>query len=130
MIQIGYGLIEMISKNYEKAIEYYTKAITIHKRFARPLVEYNLAIAYIRNSQPEKAVPLLERITTQIEGLAMWFPLFTVKAHYHLGTAYEATGDKARATQQYETFLDIWKDADTELDEIKDAKKRLANLKS
>ncbi|MCH7948058.1 MAG: protein kinase, partial [candidate division Zixibacteria bacterium] len=69
MIQIGYGKIEMIRNNYEKAIEYYTKAIPIHKRFARPVVEYFLAIAYIKNSQPERAVLFLERYTTQIEFL-------------------------------------------------------------
>ena len=127
---MSYGQIEFLRKNYEKAIKYYIKAIPIYKRSARPTIENYLAIAYIRNSQPEKAVPLLERITTQIEGLAMWFPLFTVKAHYHLGTAYEAIGENANAIHQYETFLDIWKDADSELDEMKDAKKRLANLKS
>ncbi|MCH9023871.1 MAG: tetratricopeptide repeat protein, partial [candidate division Zixibacteria bacterium] len=130
LIQMGYGQIEFIRNNYEKAIEYYTKAVPIQKRSARPTVEYNLAIAYIRNSQPEKAVPLLERFTTQIEGLAMWFPSLVVLAHYHLGTAYEAMGEKAKAARQYETFLDIWKEADTELKEINDAKKRLANLKS
>ncbi len=130
LIQMSYGQIEFARKNYEKAIEYYTKAIPIFKRAARPTVEYNLAIAYIRNSQPEEAVPLLERFTTQIEGLAMWFPPLVVLAHYHLGTAYEAMGENAKAAQQYETFLDIWKEADSELDEMKDAEKRLANLKS
>ena len=130
LIQMGYGQIEFIRNNYEKAIEYYTKAIPIHKRFARPIVEYNLAIAYIRNSQPEKAVLLLERYTTQIESLGLWIRHLSVLAHYHLGTAYEAMGEKAKAAQQYETFLDIWKDADSELDEMKDARKRLAKLKS
>ena len=120
----------MIRQNYEKAIEYYTKAVPMNKTRARPTVENNLAIAYIKNSQSEKAVQLLERFTTQLEGLAMWFPTERVLAHYHLGTAYEAMGDKKKATQQYETFLDIWKEADTELDEIKDAKKRLAELKA
>ena len=130
LIQIGYGQIEITRNNYEKAIEYLTNAVPISKRQARPWVEYNLAIAYIRNSQAEKAVPLLVRYTTQIEFLGLWMRYLAVFAHYHLGTAYEAMGEKAKAARQYETFLDIWKEADTELDEIKDAKKRLANLKS
>ena len=130
LIQMSYGQIEFARKNYEKAIEYYTKAIPIQKRIARPIVEYFLAIAYIKNSQPEKAVLLLERCTTKMESLGLWMRYLGVLAHYHLGTAYEATGENAKAVQQYETFLDIWKDADTELDEIKDAKSRLANLKS
>ncbi|MCH7948431.1 MAG: tetratricopeptide repeat protein, partial [candidate division Zixibacteria bacterium] len=129
LIQMGYGQIEFARKNYEKAIEYYTKAIPIYKKAARPTVEYNLAIAYIRNSQPENAVPLLERFTTQIEGLAMWFPPHVVMAHYHLGTAYEEMGERVKAVQQYETFLDIWKNADEGLASVEDAKERLAKLK-
>jgi len=60
----------------------------------------------------------------------MWFPSLVVLAHYHLGTAYEATGKKAKVIEQYETFLDICKEADTELDKMKEAKKLLAKLKA
>jgi len=52
-----------------------------------------------------------------------------ILAHYHLGTAYEAMGEKAKAVQQYETFLEIWSNADDGIKMIEDAKERLAKLK-
>ena len=52
-----------------------------------------------------------------------------VKAYYHLGLAYQQSGWKDKAIDQYEQFLDIWKDADPWIDELEDAKRRLAALK-
>ncbi|MFQ5799021.1 MAG: protein kinase [Bacteroidota bacterium] len=46
------------------------------------------------------------------------------KAH-----AYEALGQKQKAIETYEAFLEIWKDADEDLPELLDAKARLAELK-
>jgi hypothetical protein len=37
---------------------------------------------------------------------------------------------KARAIERYEKFLDLWKDADPDIAEVKDAKKKLAGLKN
>jgi hypothetical protein len=47
-----------------------------------------------------------------------------------LGLAYEKSGWKAKAIEQYEEFLDIWKNADPGIPEVEDAKERLAKLKS
>ena len=47
-----------------------------------------------------------------------------------LGKIYEQKGWKAQAREHYEKFLDIWKDADSGIAEVGDAKKRLAGLKS
>ena len=49
--------------------------------------------------------------------------------HYRLAKLYEEKGLTDKAIEQYETFLNIWKDADEDWPEMADAKKRLAMLK-
>ncbi|MCI0597443.1 MAG: tetratricopeptide repeat protein, partial [candidate division Zixibacteria bacterium] len=58
-----------------------------------------------------------------------YWPIAAVKAHYWLGVAYEQQGNKAKAKEEYEKFLEIWKDADFNSSEMADAKQRLERLK-
>jgi tetratricopeptide (TPR) repeat protein len=46
-----------------------------------------------------------------------------------LGKIYEKKGDTQLAIQNYEKFLDLWKDADPDLPDLIEAKARLAKLK-
>ena len=55
--------------------------------------------------------------------------IWAVKAHYLLGLAYEKSGWDKKAIEQYEEFLEIWKDADPGIPEVEDAKERLAKLR-
>jgi len=55
--------------------------------------------------------------------------IFFPKSFYLLGKIYEKKGDTRLAIQNYEKFLDLWKEADEDLPDLIDAKKRLASLK-
>jgi tetratricopeptide (TPR) repeat protein len=50
-------------------------------------------------------------------------------ADYNIAKIYEKMGDTAKAVEHYEKFLDLMKAADPGIDEVEDAKTRLANLK-
>ena len=45
-----------------------------------------------------------------------------------LSKIYEQMGEKAKAIEHYEKFLDLWKDADPGIAEVEDVRKRLAGL--
>ncbi|UCE73020.1 MAG: hypothetical protein JSV56_08245, partial [Methanomassiliicoccales archaeon] len=61
--------------------------------------------------------------------LRLGFGDIYVRSHYMRGKIHEAKGDIAKAIEYYEKFLDMWKDADEGLPELKDARARLAKLK-
>jgi hypothetical protein len=48
---------------------------------------------------------------------------------YHLGQIFEKLGDKAGARENYQKFLDLWKNADPGLPEPADARTRLSSLR-
>jgi len=55
-------------------------------------------------------------------------PIRAVKAYYTLGRAYEESGWRDKAIEQYGIFLDIWKDADSGIPALEDARQRLTRL--
>ena len=56
--------------------------------------------------------------------------LIIPKNYYYLAECYEMKERRAKATDHYEKFLELWKDAGPGIAEVEDAKQRLAGLKS
>ena len=85
---------------------------------------------------PEQAIAAdLDKAITEYERLIHADPfkrsclLVHPKYHYRLAKLYQEKGETEKAIKEYETFLDIWKDADEDLPELIDARERYAKLK-
>jgi tetratricopeptide (TPR) repeat protein len=98
------------------------------------IIDYNTpflkdvkARAYLETGDLDNAISVYERLTTfdplQKERYLV-YPLY----HFRLAKLYEQKGWEGKALEQYEIFLKLWKDADPDLAEVVDAKKRLASL--
>jgi tetratricopeptide (TPR) repeat protein len=86
------------------------------------------ARAYLKTGETDNAILEYERIMDpdpNKRGRSFIRPLW----HYELAKLYEAKGFNNKAIAEYEKFLDLWKDADDNLPEPHDARKRLSKLK-
>jgi len=90
-------------------------------------VEDSLALAYFESGQIDKAIEhyrtFVGRSSLGSESQDDW-----VLAHYRLGLLFEKKGDGAEAAKSYARFLEIWKDADPNIPELADARRRLQKL--
>jgi serine/threonine protein kinase/tetratricopeptide (TPR) repeat protein len=92
-------------------------------------VRFCLASAYLEVGKLGEAVDLLEEWVSRYPQTKISHTILAVKTHYLLGLAYDESGWHDKAIAQYEEFLDIWRDADPGIEEIEDARERLARLK-
>ena len=51
------------------------------------------------------------------------------RSFYHLGKVYEKLNDTKSAIENYQRLVDLWKEADNNIPELIDSKRRLATLK-
>ncbi|MCH7691332.1 MAG: tetratricopeptide repeat protein [candidate division Zixibacteria bacterium] len=111
--------------DYQSSVDLMEQVVESNPNFSHRL---NLGVSYLGIGESDKAVAVLEK------AMSLWHQERfnslgeAVTGHYYLGQAYEAAGRNAEAIEQYETFLDIWKNADESLESVKDAKERLARL--
>jgi len=124
------GLIELEKKNYSEAIGYFKKSLgTLEVNSGSRLDSSNsIALAYYRSGDLEQARIEYEKIDTFNTGRTTYGDIYA-KSFYMLGKIYEEQDNTAEAIENYEKFLDLWKNADPGLPEPEDARKRLAALK-
>jgi tetratricopeptide (TPR) repeat protein len=91
-------------------------------------VRDGLARAYVQKGDLDSAIAEYERITRFDPGSKdrrLIHPLH----RYELAKLYEKKGWKEKAIAQYEKFLVLWKNADADRVEPKDARARLLRLR-
>jgi eukaryotic-like serine/threonine-protein kinase len=117
------GEIELARGRYEDALSSFGMVTNLRQG----QVEDGLALAYFESGNVEKAIEKYEAFIGEDalggEAQDAW-----VLAHYRLGILLEKKGDRAEAAKYYGRFLELWKDADPDIAEVADAKKRLAAL--
>jgi eukaryotic-like serine/threonine-protein kinase len=121
------------------------KAIAVFEKTALPvppamqemmgLVAYNMpfykdvaARAYAQKGDINRAILEYEKLVTFDPASPARLLVHPV-LHYRLAKLYDQKGLKGKAVEQYQKFLDLWKDADAGLPEVIDARKRLSGLK-
>jgi tetratricopeptide (TPR) repeat protein len=90
---------------------------------------YLLGRAYLEAGRYRDAIDMLQSVDRDMQDpMRLVFAIWAVKTHYYLGRAYEKSGELDKAIAQYETFLDIWRNADPGIEAINDARARLSRL--
>jgi serine/threonine protein kinase/Flp pilus assembly protein TadD len=91
--------------------------------------QFMLATTLFRSDKYKAAADTFEKILSRSSYWYRYGTVLKIKAHYYLGLCYEKLNQRDLAIEEYEGFLDIWKDADPWMMETADAKERLARLK-
>jgi tetratricopeptide (TPR) repeat protein len=124
---LGLGWIERARGDLEAAASDFAKSDSIMPSFG---TQADLAKIYLDTGRLGEAVAEYEKMLSTYSAARACVPIESVKAHYYLGQAYERSGWGKKAMEQYEEFLEIWKDADPGIAEIQDARAQLADLKA
>jgi len=139
-IRYYYGLvgqIELEKENLSLAIENFKQALSLLPYQTVQTMEFYLehtalfddfiALAYFLSGDLPRAQEKYEKIISLSTG-RYYFGDIYAKSFYMLGKIYEQQGNTARAIENYEKFLSLWKEADPGIVEVEDAKERLAAL--
>jgi tetratricopeptide (TPR) repeat protein len=123
------GMIELNKEDCPAAIESMKKALSLlPETYALNLLYMDsLGLAYFRAGDLENAKKTYESVSSLTTGRFDYGDIYA-KSYYMLGKIYEEMDYKGKAIENYEKFLEIWKDADPGLPEVDDAKIRLSTL--
>ncbi|MDH4218720.1 MAG: protein kinase [Candidatus Aminicenantes bacterium] len=132
------GLIELERKNYVQAIEHLETALSLlpfqsslwtdaHLRNTHALFIDALALAYYRAGNLEKAQEMFSTISDLSTG-RLYFGDIYARSFYILGRIFQRLGENEKAEENYNKFLALWLNADPDISEVNDAKRRLLDF--
>ena len=122
--------VELKSKNARAAIEIVESAAPYELGQCEPFQlgmmypVYLRGEAYLNARRGQEAAVEFQKIVNH-RGLILNFPLGAL-AHLGLGRAYSLENDAAKARENYQIFLSLWKDADPDIPILKQAKTEYA----
>jgi tetratricopeptide (TPR) repeat protein/predicted Ser/Thr protein kinase len=123
------SLIFSSKRNEEKAEIFADSVFQTGRGFEKIIVLYELAKCQYEKGFFDKAMVSLKKLQSVNSNTWGWRAVYYPKSFYLMGKIYEKKGDTGLAIENYKKFLELWKDADQDLPDLIDAKKRLANLK-
>jgi serine/threonine protein kinase len=138
VVDYSSALVSYEEEKYDQALDTFRKVFQSIPPNHEPNIFYGITL--LKTGQTLEAISEFQRLIfwpqfsdvyflPGVPGADLDWPVPQVKAHYWLGVAYEKQGNKNKALNEYKKFLEIWKDADFNSPEIKDAKMRSAKLK-
>jgi len=92
---------------------------------------FELGLAYDAAKQPDSALAVYQRAVTVPKHLFSFYSdaYDLARSYRRLGELYEERGDRDRAAEYYGKLIELWKDADPELQpQLREVKDRLAKL--
>jgi len=117
------SVLERTSPPTPPGLEYQLRMI-VHNT---PFLKDALPMAYRQKKDLDKAISEYEKLITyspENKGRFLAHPLY----HYRLARLYEEKGWKGKAIEQYDEFLDLWKDAEPGIAVVEEARSKLAEL--
>jgi tetratricopeptide (TPR) repeat protein/tRNA A-37 threonylcarbamoyl transferase component Bud32 len=135
-VHVALGEIALAEKRYADAIAEFRRgdlAADGKPASENPLdVHFNLGRAFDLANQPDSAIAELETVVrTRWDSRADEDLFALAGTHKRLGELYDAKGDRDKAISHLSKFVELWKNADPELQPVvADAKRRLAKLQA
>lgn len=135
-----YALAELAisERRYADAAELFRKMdqlVELSVNWCPPCLDVSLARTFDLEGRADSAVFYFERYLKTPWLFRLWGPDpvdldHRAATHKRLGELYEARGEHAKAIPHYERFVELWKDADPELQpRVSEVRRRLARLR-
>jgi tetratricopeptide (TPR) repeat protein len=123
------GMIELEKKDYSRALELFNLGLPLlnANSATRLLFADAMGTAFYQLGDFSSARQEYQKIVSFGFGRLDYGDIYA-KAYYRLGKIDEQHGKRADAAEHYRKFLSLWKDADSGLPEVEEARKRLAAI--
>ena len=114
---------EMTKSNYEQALIYFDSTTNFEQlKFDD---KYQIGLTNLRTGRLDRAIDIFEKLVKSYDSDRAYYGIWSVKAHFYLGMAYETNENFDLAENQYNLFLDHWGHSRTVIIEVEMARSRL-----